>query len=153
MVAYRFIAVRCSVMTNDEHLKKRIVQRFAAADYILSELDKGRYPHLSRFLKNARFSLRQITNHAPFEERGEEPQIAELLAASKASGTMHVSMEPVPRISLFYDKGLNEAEASLFATSLQKVAALAFAALGLDMSGLVSVDEGLAPTHSVPEKQ
>ena len=52
-------------------------------------------------------------------------------------------MEPIPRISLFYDRDITEAEASLFATSLQKVAAMAFAALGLDMSGLVSVEEGL----------
>jgi hypothetical protein len=128
-------------MTCEEQLQKRIVQRFAAADYILSELEKGRYPHLSRFLKDARFNLRQITDHAPFEERDDQPHIEKLLAASKASGTVHVSMEPVPRISLFYDKELNEAEASLFATSLQKVAALAFSALGLDMSGLVTMEE------------
>ena len=132
-------------MSNDEYLKSRIVQRFAAADFILSELEKGRYPRLSRFLKDARFNLRQITDREPFEERGEQANIEKLLTASRACGTVHVSMDPVPRISLFYDKELTEAEALLFATSLQKVAALAFAALGLDMSGLVSVEEGLAP--------
>ena len=129
-------------MSNEEDLKKRIVQRVAAADFILSELEKGRFPYLSKFLKNARFNLRQITDREPFEERGEQPDIEKLVAASRVSGTVHVSMEPVPRVSLFYDKDLSEAEASLFARSLQKVAALAFAALGLDMSGLVSMEEG-----------
>lgn len=138
-------------MSNEEHLKKRIIQRFAAADFVLSELDKGRFPNLSRFLKNARFNLRQITDRGPFEDREEQPNIEKLLAASKSSSTIHVSMEPVPRVSLFYDKDLTEAEASLFATSLQKVAALAFAALGLDMSGLISVEEGLAPPN--PEEK
>lgn len=132
-------------MPNDESMNKRIVQRFAAADFILSELEKGRYPCLSRFLANARFNLRQIKDREPFEEHGEQPNIEHLLAASRACGTVHVSMEPIPRISLFYDKELTEVEASLFATSLQKVAALAFAALGLDMSGLVGVEERLAP--------
>jgi len=131
-------------MSNDDYLKKRIIQRFAAADFVLSELEKGRFPHLSRFLKNARFNLWQITDRAPFEDRLTQTEIEQLLAASRASGTVHVSMEPEPRISLFYDKELTDAEASLFATSLQKVAALAFAALGLDMSGLVSDDERLA---------
>lgn len=140
-------------MSNEEYLKKRIVQRFAAADFVLSELEKGRFPYLSRFLTNARFNLRQITDREPFEERGKQPAIEKLLAASKTCGTIHVSMEPMPRISLFYDKVLTEAEATLFATSLQKVAALAFAALGLDMSGLVSVDEALALNSTVTEKQ
>lgn len=130
-------------MTDDEQLKKRIVQRFAAADFILAELEKGRFPNLHKLLKNARVDLRQITDRKPFEDSTEQPDIEKLLAASRTSGTVHVSMEPVPRMSLFYDKGLTEAEASLFATSLQKVAALAFAALGLDMSGLVTVEEGL----------
>jgi hypothetical protein len=136
-------------MTNEDYLKKRIVQRFAAADFILSELERGRFPHLSRCLKNARFDLRQITDREPFEQKAEQPDIEKLLAASKASGTVHVSMEPVPRISLFYEKELNEAEASLFATSLQKVAALAFTALGLDMSGLVTVEQSV-PLSGAP---
>jgi len=140
-------------MSNEEHLKKRIVQRIAAADYVLSELEKGRFPHLSKFLRNARFNLRQITDRGPFEETGDEPHIDKLLAASRASGTVHVSMEPVPRISLFYEKELTEAEASLFATSLQKVAALAFVALGLDMSGLVSVEESYVANDRLMEKQ
>jgi hypothetical protein len=130
-------------MSNEEYLQKRIVQRFAAADFVLSELEKGRFPYLSRFLTNARFNLRQITDREPFEERGEQPAIEKLLAASKSCGTIHVSMEPMPRISLFYDKVLTEAEATLFATSLQKVAALAFAALGLDMSGLATVEDAM----------
>ena len=139
-------------MSNEEDLKKRIVQRVAAADFILSELEKGRFPYLSKFLKNARFNLRQITDREPFEERGEQPDIEKLVAASRVSGTVHVSLDPVPRVSLFYDKDLSAAEASLFARSLQKVAALAFAALGLDMSGLVSVEEGF-PEDSKLEKQ
>ena len=49
-------------MSNEEYLKKRIFQRFAAADFVLSELEKGRFPNLSRFLKNARFNFRQIIN-------------------------------------------------------------------------------------------
>jgi hypothetical protein len=138
-------------MTNEDYLKKRIVQRFAAADFILSELERGRFPHLSRCLKNARFDLRQITDREPFEQKAEQPDIEKLLAASKASGTMHVSMEPVPRISLFYEKELNEAEASLFATSLQKVAALAFTALGLDMSGLVTVEQAVPLSGATAE--
>ena len=60
-------------MSNEEDLKKRIVQRVAAADFILSELEKGRFPYLSKFLKNARFNLRQITDREPFEGRGEQP--------------------------------------------------------------------------------
>lgn len=140
-------------MSNEEHLKKRIVQRFAAADFVLSELEKGRFPNLSRFLKNARFNLRQITDHGPFEDRAEQPGIERLLEASRASGTVHVSMDPVPRISLFYDRELSETEAVLFATSLQKVAAVAFAALGLDMSGLVSLEESLAPDDTMVEKK
>jgi hypothetical protein len=140
-------------MSNEEYLKKRIIQRFAAADFVLSELEKGRFPNLSRFLKNARFNLRQITDREPFEDRAGQPDIEKLLAASRASGTVHLSMDPVPRISLFYDKELNEAEASLFATSLQKVAAVAFAALGLDMSGLVSVEESRAPDNTETEKK
>lgn len=140
-------------MSNEEYLKKRIIQRFAAADFVLSELDKGRFPNLSRFLKNARFNLRQITDREPFEDRTQQPDIETLLAASRASGTVHLSMDPVPRISLFYDKELSEAEASLFATSLQKVAAVAFAALGLDMSGLVSVEECLTPDDRSTEKK
>jgi len=139
-------------MSNEEDLKKRIVQRVAAADFILSELEKGRFPHLSKFLKNARFHLRQITDREPFEERGEQPDIEKLVAASRVSGTVHVSMDPVPRVSLFYDKDLSEAEASLFARSLQKVAALAFAALGLDMSGLVSVEEGFPDGGKIDKK-
>ena len=135
-------------MSQDEHLKKRIVQRFAAADFVLSELEKGRYPCLSRFLKDARFNLRQITDREPFEDNGDQPEIEKLVAASRASGTMHISMEPMPRVSLFYDRELTEVEASLFATSLQKVAALAFAALGLDMSGLVAVEESPPVTAS-----
>jgi hypothetical protein len=140
-------------MSNEEHLKKRIIQRFAAADFVLSELEKGRFPNLSRFLKNARFNLRQITDREPFEDRTQQPDIETLLAASRASGTVHLSMDPVPRISLFYDKELSEAEASLFATSLQKVAAVAFAALGLDMSGLVSVEESLTLDDRSAEKK
>jgi hypothetical protein len=140
-------------MSNEEYLKKRIIQRFAAADFVLSELEKGRFPNLSRFLKNARFNLRQITDREPFEDRAGQPDIEKLLAASRASGTVHLSMDPVSRISLFYDKELNEAEASLFATSLQKVAAVAFAALGLDMSGLVSVEESRAPDDTETEKK
>jgi hypothetical protein len=130
-------------MSNEEHLKRRIIQRFAAADFILSELEKGRFPHLSRCLKNARFDLRQITDRGPFEQKAEQPDIEKLLVASKASATVHVSMEPLPRISLFYEREVSEAEAALFATSLQKVAALAFAALGLDISGLVTVEEAV----------
>jgi hypothetical protein len=140
-------------MSNEEHLKKRIIQRFAAADFVLSELEKGRFPNLSRFVKNARFNLRQITDREPFEDRTQQPDIETLLAASRASGTVHLSMDPVPRISLFYDRELSEAEASLFATSLQKVAALAFAALGLDMSGLVSVEESLTLDDRSAEKK
>jgi hypothetical protein len=139
-------------MSNEEHFKKRIIGRFAAADFVLSELEKGRFPNLSRFLKNARFNLRQITVDEPFEDRTKQPDIESLLAASRTSGTVHLSMNPVPRISLFYDRELSETEASLFATSLQKVAAVAFAALGLDMSGLVSVEESLAPDNSSAKK-
>jgi hypothetical protein len=39
------------------------------------------------------------------------------------------------------------------ATSLLEVAALDFAALGLDISGLVSVEESLAPDDTMIEKQ
>lgn len=140
-------------MSNEEHLKKRIIQRFAAADFVLSELETGRFPNLNRFLKIARFNLRQITDREPFDDRTERPDIETLLAASRASRTVHLSMDPVPRISLFYDKELSEAEASLFATSLQKVAAVAFAALGLDMSGLVSVEESSPPNDRNTEKK
>ena len=140
-------------MSTDDHLKTRIVQRIAAADFVLSELEKGRFPYLSRFLKNARFTLRQITDREPFEERAEQPDIENLLAALRACGTVHVSMEPLPRISLFSDRGLSQAEASFFATSLQKVAALACAARGLDMSGLINVAEGLVPDNTMTEKQ
>ena len=97
--------------------------------------------------------MRQITDREAFEDRASQPDIERLLAASQASGTVHVSMDPAPRISLFYDKELSEAEASLFATSLQKVAALAFAALGLDMSGLVRDEESPALDDRKTEKQ
>jgi hypothetical protein len=137
-------------MSNEEQTKKRIVQRAAAADFILSELEKGRFPYLSKFLKNTRFNLRQITDREQFDDRETQPDIETLLEASRASGTIHVSMEPLPRIALFYEKDLSSAEASLFALALQKTAALAFSALGLDMSGLVDVED--MSDKKLPEK-
>ncbi len=153
MLPWAFALCDAVGVSNEEQLKKRIVQRFAAADFILSELEKERYPNLRRFLKNARVNLRQIADREPFEGRGEQPDIEKLVAASRLSGTVHVSLEPVPRISLFYDKDLSEAEASLFARSLQKATAIAFAALGLDMSGLVSVEESLLIENKTDEKK
>jgi hypothetical protein len=127
-------------MADSKFEHQRILQRFAAADFVLSELEKGHFPTLARFLGNARFNLRQITDTEAFREPSDQADLEKLVAASRLSGMVHVSMQPVPRLSLFYEQNLSEAEASLLSSSLQKVAAMVFAALGLDMSGLVGVE-------------
>ena len=91
------------------------------------------------------FLLKMVGFEVPFHGRlwvpgdtgTEQADLQELLKASRIAGTVHVSMRETPRCRLFYGKkDLSDGEASLLAYAFQRTIALAYAAIGLDMTGL-----------------
>lgn len=128
----------------DDKNNQAFANRLALADFVLAQLAKDRYPTLVKFLKDSRYDVYEILDRGPFESGTAQPDLQELLKASRIAGTIHVSMQETPRCRLFYGKkDLTDGEASLLAYAFQRAIALAYAAIGLDMSGLCIDEDAL----------
>ena len=119
-----------------------IGQRLQAAEYALTLLVKDRLPRLRQYIFNAGFDLREISNSQRFDQLVRSGSISDdLLQESVSGGFIKVAFEKEQiLITIFYEKKLNNSEALLYSRSLGEVTAVTYAALGLDMTGLISVD-------------
>lgn len=97
-------------------------KRLMAAEHCLALLLDNQLPLLRQFVFTSRFEL---NNRQAMESRH-----------------IRVALEDdAIRFQLFYDSDLNQNESNLFSRALSEVAAVTYAAIGLDMSGFVSVKE------------
>ena len=122
-----------------------IGRRLQAAEYALALLKANELPHLRQYIFNATFSLRQVTDSASFESVLDDgSKAADLQKISKESGCLkvHFDQESI-RVLLLYHSQLTANEAVLFSRSLSEVTAVTYAALGLDMTGLLPLDSQL----------
>lgn len=122
------------------------IQRLFAADYALSLLADGKLPHLKHFVFDATFELRRIRESDSFAATDR----TDLLEASSVGGYITVSGERSPRVSLFYESNLTEPETLLYARSVGQLTAVTYAAVGLDMRGILAIDELQVPTTAPP---
>jgi len=123
-------------MSSEENEKAVLLRRIDVAEEVLGGLEEGRFPAITKLLGNARFDSYEITDLKAFQDDCERPDVRKLLDAAEFRGTVHVSMEPLPRIRLFSVKGISESVSYLLSNSQQRIAALTYTAMGLDMTGL-----------------
>jgi hypothetical protein len=119
-----------------------IGQRLQAVEHALTLLLKDELPLAHQFIFNAAFNLRTIPNVRRFEGLAKpDSAFDDLIRETRCAGFVKVAMEKERlHFVLFYDRGISEAETTLFSQSLGVVAAVIYSALGLDMSGLLTID-------------
>ena len=126
-------------MDTAENNQEILLKRIDVSEKIINGLENGKFLHLLKLLGNARFDSYEITDLDAFQDDCERPDVKKFLDAAEFRGTVHVSLEPLPRVRLFTARDLSESSALLLSNSQQRIAALTYSALGLDMSGLGSL--------------
>lgn len=131
-----------------------IGQRIKAAENTLILMLKDDLPVLRHFIFNAAYDLRIIKSSTEFAKfLDTNPNLGQLLKLSGYGSHIRVSFEKEQiRFFLFYEKHVQSVEADLFSKSLGQVTAATFSALGLDLSGVLQVDDNNRRTilNSVP---
>lgn len=113
-------------------------KRLQVAERTLTLLTHGKLPKVKQFIFNACFDLRAVTDPEQFGKTlpadGRLIQGTERLAFAKAD----INHDDLT-FTLVYEKdGLTKDEALLFSTAFGQVLAATYAALGLDMKGLLA---------------
>lgn len=116
--------------------------RLQGAEHALVLLLKDELPRLKQYVFNAAYNLREIIENEKFQKaQATSSSLVELFNQTKAGAYVKVSLDREQlSFALFYEKQFEKGEALLFSRSFGEVIAATFAALGLDMTGLVALD-------------
>ena len=125
-------------------------KRLQAAEHALTLLMEGKLPRLGQAVFNARFDLREIEPE-PVHSISRDNLEAEFTRKKKFSsnseptGQVQVNLDQgCVTITLYYPGKIKKNEAALFSACLGEITAATYAALGLDMSGLISLDDQIS---------
>ena len=139
---YRSI-VLCLVMSkNRDHFLENdpLGKRLRSANYALDLLKSGELEHVRDFVFNARFDVRAVTNTTQFETAASSKAQPETLLQHSIPGAyVQVGLaEDHVHTTLFHTGEITSENADLYARTLAQVSALSYAALGLDMTSILS---------------
>ena len=120
-------------------------QRIQAGEYILTLLVEDKLPQLKQFIFNSCFDIRTISDNQSFQNISSTSEnIKQLFQDSLCRGYIKVHFESgMLRVTLFHSEEIDESESVLYARTFGEVIAVTYAALGLDMRGLVKINGDL----------
>ena len=122
-------------------LADNMLARLKLADQALRLLREGDLNFLRDFLFGATFSVRTITECAAFErEIAADGELAPLMSASSPSGCVTSAFQDGrPEFYIFRDEEASETCNDLLGQVLASASALTYAAIGLDMRGVLDL--------------
>ena len=125
--------------------KERILARLQGGEEVLTLLEQGELPKIRELVFDSVFDVRLITDPAAFDDDAtvSDTSLERLVAASQPLGYIKTSFAAKPRFWAFCGNPESEGQAKLMANLLSAVAAIAYAAIGLDMTGLVKINPDL----------